>query len=203
MAKSNVQGMQEKLLIARQEEEERIRGVVRAEAEEMRGKVAAFQAERDDAKRQLRINEEELASAKLKVSMTEREVEALRSDATFMNDAFERIKERNNESIVALRSRTTALEKEREELLATHIREIRVLRKESHSLSAESDELKRMVEDKDSELALLQQTLSGEEFAGEKEIERLRYEKAQLLSSTKKAAANFERKLREATSLSA
>ena len=203
LAKSNASGVQEKLLMARQEEEERVKSSTRRELQELRADAASHQANADESRRLHRICEEQLSTARLKIGMLEREMESLRADETFMKETVDRVKGRHAEVLAGIKARITSLEREREELLNSHVNEMRGMRKEVQKLEKENDELRRMGEDRQQEIEILNSTLTGEEVEGEKEIERLRYEKAQLLASARKTASGFERKLREATSVAA
>ncbi|GMH46306.1 hypothetical protein TrRE_jg3250, partial [Triparma retinervis] len=203
LAKSNVSGVQEKILMARQEEEERVRTMTRRELESTRSNLASSQLELEESKKLHRLCEEQLASARLKIGMLEREVESLKADGSFMKETIDRVKERHNEALGSFKARIGSLESERETLLNTHVNDMRGMRKEVQRLEKECDELRRLAEDRENEVSLLNQALTTDEAVGEKEIERLRYEKAQLLASARKTATGFERKLREATSVAA
>jgi len=203
LAKSNVSGVEERLLIARQEEEERVKTSMRRELEEMRAHQASAEMETEDTKRLHRIGEEQLAGARLKVSMLERELESAKADTHYMKEAIERLKGRNDEALSGAKARVAVLERDREELLNNHVTEMRGMRKQIQKLEQECDEFRRLVEDREGEISILNSTITSEEAVGEKEIERLRYEKAQLLASARKNATGFERKLREATAVAA
>ncbi|GMH99012.1 hypothetical protein TrVE_jg231, partial [Triparma verrucosa] len=203
LSKSNVEGVQEKIIEARREEEERVLAIMRREVEEMRVKMLQSDEAENMAKTILRTTEQKLAEVRLQLSMYEREVEAMKTDSKYLRETLDRTKERNNESSANFKKRIYALEREREDILESNLAEVRALREELKNTGTDRDHQKRLAEEKEKDLILLNESVRGDGEMGEREIDRLRYEKAQLLQSANHAAANFERKMREAIAASA
>ena len=168
-------------------------------------RVRANKAENGETKgrSELISAEERVAELRLRLTMLEREAEAHKVDDKFMKETLQRVNARNTEDATNLKRRITTLEREREDSLQTHMQESRALRSQLNDALTECSRARRDADEKDQELKLLTDTIESEGDAGDKEIEKLRLEKGQLLYRINSLAAHADQKVREGIAASA
>ena len=150
--------------------------------------------------------EERTAKAMHQASMYEQELVSLKGDFQFLTQTMDEMRESESSRRLSLEYRISSLENEQNVLKHYHTTEIEHVRDELSHVIMERDRLFQSLKESERSKAILQQATSrdqitnGERHDGNPHIElnRLRMEKAQLLSAAADEASRMEHRLREA-----
>ena len=203
LAKSSVDGVEEMLKKAREDERSTCEVRNRRDLEALKIHTKAVKDELDLAKERERLAEERLASESLRLSVMEREIHGLKSDEKYLVESRERMKERNEEGNAVLKTRISNLENERNEMSSEHLAEVRELRKHLQVEIKEKDALQRQMIDLQGEVETLKQANKGGQQQEEAEINRLRAEKSVLLKNAAEISSSMDTRVRKAVAAAA
>jgi chromosome segregation ATPase len=150
--------------------------------------------------------EERAAKATHQASMYEQELVKSKSDFQFLTQTMDEMREAESSRRLSLEYRITSLENEQNVLRHYHNTEIEHVRNELNHISLERDRLFQSLKESEKSKEMLLQApsrdrvMNGDERGNDPfvELNRLRLEKAQLLSAAAEDASRMEHRLREA-----